>query len=79
MYPILRQDGDLSFQLIIFKFQLFLLEETRERKIDHYARVIQKAFQQYFNKQKFLRQKEEAAGIFLSYTRNAILKGCRIM
>jgi len=38
------------------------LEETRERKIDHYARVIQKAFQRYFNKQKFLKQKEQAAG-----------------
>jgi len=43
---------------------LFLLEETRDKKIDSYARVIQKSFQKYFNRQKFLRQKEEAADIF---------------
>ena len=42
--------------------KLFLLEEQRDKKIDNYARVIQKSFQKLFNKQKFLRQKEEAAG-----------------
>lgn len=43
---------------------LFLLEEQREKKFDFYARVLQKAFQRYFNRQKFLRQKEEAADVF---------------
>ena len=47
---------------IIYNKKLFLLEEQRDKKIDNYARVIQKSFQKLFNKQKFLRQKEEAAG-----------------
>jgi myosin-1 len=42
---------------------LFLLEERREKKFDFYARILQKAFQKYFNEQKFLREKEEAAGM----------------
>ena len=44
-------------------FQLFLLEDRREKKFDYYARVLQKAFKKYFNQQKFLREKEEAAGM----------------
>jgi len=40
-----------------------MLEETRERKIDNYARVIQKAFQKYYNQQKIDKQKMEASGI----------------
>ena len=47
---------------LLYLYQLFLLEEQRDKKIDNYARVIQKSFQKYFNRQKFLRQKEEAAG-----------------
>ena len=47
---------------VTYNIQLFLLEEQRDKKIDNYARVIQKSFQKLFNKQKFLRQKEEAAG-----------------
>ena len=43
-------------------FQMFLLEEMRDQKIDYYARVIQKTFQKHFNQQKFFRQKEQAAG-----------------
>ena len=43
--------------------QLFLLEETRERKFDSYARLIQKAFKKHFSRQKLLKQKEEASGI----------------
>ena len=43
-------------------FQLFLLEEQREKKFDHYARVIQKAFQKHFNQQKLQKQKEQASG-----------------
>ena len=47
--------------------QLFLLEEMRERKYDHYARVIQKAFCHYFARKQHMRQREQAAGkIFLS-------------
>ncbi len=45
-----------------FSFQLFLLEERREKKFDHYARVLQKAFKRFFNQKKLLREKEEAAG-----------------
>ena len=41
-----------------------MLEEARDRKVDYYARVLQKAFQKHFNEQKVLRQKEEAADIF---------------
>eukprot|EP00092_Neocalanus_flemingeri_P052340 GFUD01061174.1.p1 GENE.GFUD01061174.1~~GFUD01061174.1.p1 ORF type:complete len:1149 (-),score=317.13 GFUD01061174.1:56-3502(-) len=43
---------------------LFLLEEVRERKFDHFARLIQKAFRKNFSRQKLLRQREEAADIF---------------
>jgi len=43
---------------------LFLLEETRERKFDSYARLIQKAFRKHFSQQNLLKQKEEAADIF---------------
>ena len=46
----------------IFSFQLFLLEETRDRKFDSYARMIQKAFRKHFSQQMLLKQKEEAAG-----------------
>ena len=44
--------------------QLFLLEETRERKFDSYARLIQKAFKKHFSRQKLMKQKEEASGIY---------------
>ena len=43
-------------------FQFLLLEDAREKKFDFHARVIQKSFQKYFNQQKYLREKEEAAG-----------------
>ncbi|KAG8231097.1 hypothetical protein J437_LFUL011176 [Ladona fulva] len=43
---------------------LFLLEEMRERKYNHFARVIQKAFKKYFARKKNDRQKEEAADLF---------------
>ena len=41
---------------------LFLLEEQRDKKFDHFARVIQKAFRKHFNQAKLQRQKEEASG-----------------
>ena len=44
--------------------QLFLLEERRDRKVDYYARVLQKAFQKHFNEAKIIRQKEQACDIF---------------
>ena len=43
-------------------FQFLLLEDAREKKFDFHARVIQKSFQKYFNQQKYLREKEDAAG-----------------
>ncbi|XP_076066450.1 unconventional myosin-Ie-like isoform X2 [Oratosquilla oratoria] len=45
---------------------LYLLEEYRERKYDHYARVIQSAFRKYFSKQILLREKEEASDLILN-------------
>ena len=53
----------LSVQSSDDVLQLFLLEETRERKFDSYARLIQKAFKKHFSRQKLLKQKEEASGI----------------
>lgn len=48
--------------------QLFLLEEMRERKYDHFARIIQKAFCRYFARKQHIRQREQAAGwIFFSF------------
>ncbi|XP_046402866.1 unconventional myosin-Ie-like [Ischnura elegans] len=43
---------------------LYLLEEMRERKFNHYARIIQKAFKKYFNRKQNERQKEQAADLF---------------
>lgn len=40
-------------------FQLFLLEELRERKYDGYARIIQKAFRRYNARKHFARLKQE--------------------
>ena len=50
------------FVSIGFSLQLFLLEEMRERRYDHYARVIQKVFCRYFAKRQRQRQRELAAG-----------------
>ena len=38
---------------------LALLEECRERKYEHYARVIQKAFRRYNAEKKYLKLREE--------------------
>ena len=48
-----------------FPIQLFLLEEMRERRYDHYARVIQKAFCRYFARRQRQKQREQAAGIII--------------
>lgn len=39
--------------------QLFLLEETRERKFDGYARTIQKAWRKYVARKKYVQMREE--------------------
>ncbi|TRY67144.1 hypothetical protein TCAL_02955 [Tigriopus californicus] len=60
----IRQDEFQMGQTKVFvkaPESLFLLEESREKQFDHFARIIQKAFQRYFNRQKFFREKEQAA------------------
>lgn len=47
----------LSFKA--FCLQLFLLEETRERKYDGYARAIQKAWRKYTARKKYVQMREE--------------------
>ncbi|XP_014677764.1 PREDICTED: LOW QUALITY PROTEIN: unconventional myosin-Ie-like [Priapulus caudatus] len=42
---------------------LFLLEETRDRKYDGYARAIQKAFRQYIGRKHMFKLKEQAADL----------------
>lgn len=42
---------------------LFLLEETRERKFDGFARVIQKAWRQFAARKQHIKQKEQAADL----------------
>ncbi|CAI5438217.1 unnamed protein product [Caenorhabditis angaria] len=42
---------------------LFLLEETRERKYDSFARVIQKAWRQFSARKQHIKQKEQAADL----------------
>ena len=48
-------------------FQLFLLEELRDRKYDGFARVIQKAFRQYNARKKYQQIKEEACQVWTSF------------
>jgi len=54
------------------RYQLFLLEEVRDRKFDVYARVIQKAFRRWNAKKHYIRMRGEgrAQHIFalLAYT-----------
>lgn len=40
-------------------FQLFLLEEMRERKYNGYARVIQQAWRKHIAVRKYVRMREE--------------------
>ena len=62
MTTLTMKSQQLVWILEHFLFQLFLLEETRDRKFDSYARMIQKAFRKHFSQQMLLKQKEEAAG-----------------
>lgn len=45
--------------LLCLSSQLFLLEETRERKFDSYARTIQKAWRKYVARKKYVQMREE--------------------
>ncbi|KAK5935269.1 hypothetical protein CgunFtcFv8_020645 [Champsocephalus gunnari] len=45
---------------------LFLLEETRERKFDSYARTIQKAWRKYMARKKYVQMREEASDLLLN-------------
>ncbi|XP_041082460.1 unconventional myosin-Ie-like isoform X2 [Polyodon spathula] len=45
---------------------LFLLEETRERKYDGYARAIQKAWRKYTARKKCVQMREEASDLLLN-------------
>ena len=51
-----------------FTLQLFLLEEMRERKYDGYARVIQKAFRQYFARKQYQKLKEQGKNLLITKT-----------
>lgn len=45
---------------------LFLLEETRERKFDSYARTIQRAWRKYQARKKYVQMREEASDLLLN-------------
>uniref|UniRef100_A0A672NUR4 Osteoclast-stimulating factor 1 n=1 Tax=Sinocyclocheilus grahami TaxID=75366 RepID=A0A672NUR4_SINGR len=45
---------------------LFLLEETRERKFDGYARAIQTAWRKYCARKKYVQMREEASDLLLN-------------
>uniref|UniRef100_A0A8C5A1C9 Myosin IEa n=1 Tax=Gadus morhua TaxID=8049 RepID=A0A8C5A1C9_GADMO len=45
---------------------LFLLEETRERKFDGYARTIQKAWRKYMARKKYVQMREEACDLLVN-------------
>uniref|UniRef100_A0A674NPW9 Osteoclast-stimulating factor 1 n=1 Tax=Takifugu rubripes TaxID=31033 RepID=A0A674NPW9_TAKRU len=45
---------------------LFLLEETRDRKFDGYARTIQKAWRKYVARKKYVQMREEASDLLLN-------------
>ena len=46
-------------------FQLFLLEEMRERKYDSFARVIQKAFRKWNAAKHYIRLRQQGALIVI--------------
>ncbi|KAK4299769.1 hypothetical protein Pmani_027986 [Petrolisthes manimaculis] len=45
---------------------LYMLEECRERRYDHYARIIQQAFRKYFSKQRYFKERDEASRLVLN-------------
>lgn len=45
---------------------LFLLEETRERKYDGYARVIQKTWRKFVARKKYVQMREDASDLLLN-------------
>ncbi|XP_066593037.1 unconventional myosin-Ie-like [Prorops nasuta] len=46
---------------------LFMLEEARDRKYNHYARIIQKAFKKYFTMKKQEKEKQEASDLLFGH------------
>lgn len=55
----------LSLKSHIFKLQLFLLEEMRERKFDTFARTIQKAWRKFIARKKYEQMREEGEYKFI--------------
>lgn len=51
--------GFSPLRLSLHSPQLFLLEETRDRKFDGYARTIQKAWRKYVARKKYVQMREE--------------------
>ncbi|CAL4124191.1 unnamed protein product, partial [Meganyctiphanes norvegica] len=45
---------------------LYMLEECRERRFDHYARVIQQAFKKHFSKRRLLKERTEASELLVN-------------
>uniref|UniRef100_A0A4W4GQQ5 Osteoclast-stimulating factor 1 n=1 Tax=Electrophorus electricus TaxID=8005 RepID=A0A4W4GQQ5_ELEEL len=45
---------------------LFLLEETRDRKFDGYARTIQRAWRQHVARKKYVQMREEASDLLMN-------------
>ncbi|KAG0725192.1 Unconventional myosin-Ie [Chionoecetes opilio] len=45
---------------------LYMIEECRERKLDHYARVLQQAFRKFFSKRKCIKTAIEGSDLFLN-------------
>ncbi|XP_064192447.1 unconventional myosin-Ie [Anguilla rostrata] len=45
---------------------LFLLEETRDRKFDGYARAIQRTWRKYMARKKYVQMREEASDLLLN-------------
>ncbi|KAJ8272375.1 hypothetical protein COCON_G00112340 [Conger conger] len=45
---------------------LFLLEETRERKFDGYARAIQRAWRKYVARKKYVQMREQASDLLVN-------------
>lgn len=50
--------------MVVSSFQLFLLEEMRERKYNWYARVIQKAWRKHIAVRKYVKMREEGKTAF---------------
>nr|XP_045626212.1 unconventional myosin-Ie-like isoform X1 [Procambarus clarkii] len=45
---------------------LYMLEECRERRYDHFARIIQQAFKKYYSKRRYLKERLEASDLLVN-------------